>query len=247
MSPEWCGLPAGVRTLEQAEAYWASGDPQVLDRIRQALGKIEVPRMTNVRRCGRWGAEGDEVSQERVWSGQLETAWRTTARVNVAAPTRVRIVADVGAHGIVRAEDLAWRGAAALALADALCAAGYTVSIEAVYCNKSEATDNLRRLSLTVKDWTAPLSLTTLAATIGTASWFRMGFLTLCYTVSEWRESVGGSYHNNVTEDIMRELYGDEPNVTRLLVPASVLSAPSAQVWLTQIAKALEAQAHPAA
>lgn len=235
------GTPRPDMTLEDVQAWFDVGSAEIAARIERQAADLVVPRMTSVRRRGVWTDQGDAVDMDRVRAGALDIAWRTTRKVRVSAPTRVRVVCDVAANCGTVQDRLAWRGVAALALTKALTAAGYTVAVDAGMCIQSVSADKKWSPTIvtSVKTWGAPLSLSSLGAAFGTAAWFRrIGFALLSgLCPSELNLNYG---YPRSFDSLAQEVYGDEPGTTRVVVPASVLSEQEARAWLAQTVADLE-------
>jgi len=236
----WRGLDRNMDLLQLREFY-ATGWPEGAERLRTAMEKVAASVARSVRRRGRWADQGDELSRDRLYAGQWETAWRTTSRVVVAAPTRIRIVADVCSGAIVKADALFWRGAAAASLAETLVAAGYAVQVVSAAATYSP--DESRRpyvATCVVKDWTAPLNITTLAAAVCSASFFRTVMFGL------WIQSGKKKMSNGLGEARPIGTYPEtfaDPAVKTVVVSQDCLSAGAANTWVADQVRALEAGA----
>jgi hypothetical protein len=106
---------------------WAEGAEKIMDLAAELRPLIPSPM--GPRRRLRWSDQGDSLEMGRVYSGQLDRAWRSMPRQRDRAPRVISIDADVGQNAGVDAEDLFWAGAAAVALTDALEDAGYRVEL----------------------------------------------------------------------------------------------------------------------
>lgn len=106
---------------------WEEGTNKILDladRIRDA-----IPHPYGSRRVLTWQDQGDSVDMGRVYSGNLDKAWRSSPRRRERAPRVISLDVDVGENCMIGADDLFWSGAAAVALTDALEDAGYRVEL----------------------------------------------------------------------------------------------------------------------
>jgi len=148
-----------------------------VDRIERLTEKIVAPAPTSVARKLRRGAEGDELDLARVWDGELDTAWTMARRTPVPKASRVLVVVRVNAMAFIKADVLAWRGVAALALADRLEAAGYVVRIAARrladirYVNR--AYKGTHTVDVTVRKEGEPLDIHRAASLIASPLLFR--------------------------------------------------------------------------
>lgn len=124
----------GISTPREARRALASPlFPQGVARIERLAAKINAPLPVSVRRVARRAPQGDELDMQRVWNGELDTAWREMKRAARVGPARVLIAVNASISGGESAETLAWRGVAALALAEALLGAGHMVRVVSAY------------------------------------------------------------------------------------------------------------------
>lgn len=240
----WLGIPRSM-DFPQLREFWSTGWPEGAARIRESMGKVAVPALTSVRRRQRWSDAGDELSRDRLMAGDLDRAWRTTARVNLTAPRIVRVVVDVAGNCNVSADELFWRGAAGASLSEALTAAGYSVEIVAasVGVGTSNQGENVFTATI-VKQANSPLNLTAVAATTASAGFFRTVLFSLYVNSTKGRGNSGygrtESLTNHPAELKALGIAGDQ--TTRMfLVPGSVHSKTSAQAWVDSVVADLEA------
>lgn len=134
--PNWMCADRPVYSHADVESHLAAQtfEPGVR-RVERLSSQITAPTPKNRRRKPARADSGDELDMGRVWQGDLERAWRTTRREQSVGPSRVLIVVQINASYNTPSEELACRGAAALALASVLRESGYTVSIVAVSHN----------------------------------------------------------------------------------------------------------------
>lgn len=105
--------------------------PAGVARVEKLAAELTAPSPVSRRRKACRADSGDELDMSRVWQGDIENAWRTMRREASVGPSRVLIAINIAGNVNIRAEALAYRGAAAFALATALLDAGYVVSIVA--------------------------------------------------------------------------------------------------------------------
>lgn len=147
---------------------------QGVDRISALASEISAPVPVSRRRKPIQSDAGDELDQQRVWQGDLEHAWRATRREQSTGPSRVLILINAAASWNVSSQEMAIRGAAALALADALVSAGYTVQISAAVESKLTNTAKTRySAEVVLLSASAMLDLHKLASLIASALLFR--------------------------------------------------------------------------
>lgn len=170
----WCGTATSMKegetptqtTLRLIREGWDEG-VRLMDSV---AGSVEIPTPLSIRRRNVWSDQGDEVEMQRVWQGQLDTAWRRVAKPLGMGPKRVRVVIDSIASGGEDEAKMRWRGVAAMKLADALINAGYSVQVESAF-KGFDGEDWVARVI--VKEYTSPLDLSSLAATTALPAFFR--------------------------------------------------------------------------
>lgn len=139
-SESWLGVSGGAPALQRIVAR---GWPEGRRRAEESITRVEVPRIRSVKRQRVRSDAGDHLDMQRVYSGDLDTAWETTRRdvgVSFKSPL-VSLVVNIGANARVSAESLFWRGAAALVACDALESSGRRVEIIA-YCSTMYCYEN---------------------------------------------------------------------------------------------------------
>ncbi len=172
---EWCGLDANAgpspteATIALARNGWAAG----VSLLSDVPADSDPPAPRTIRRRLKWGDCGDDVDMQRIWAGQLETAWRRPTKAQASGPARVRIIVDSIAYGSENAAKMRWRGVAALRLSDALTEAGYSVQVESGFTARGSDASNKYVLRTIVKPYEAPLDLAALAATTALPAFFR--------------------------------------------------------------------------
>lgn len=157
-----CDCDTGKDVVVLVSRGWPRGMALVADLIEKTSAATAMP-IDRRRRLVR-SDSGDSVDIHAVWRGQLDKAWSKAVRRNTRGPQRIDLVANMLCSGGDEATVLAWRGAAAVAIADRLTAAGYAVRIVVGFggrCNG--ATVNCR---ITVKDHGGPLDEATAASVI---------------------------------------------------------------------------------
>ena len=168
---DWLGAPdvhvARQRTLE--------GWPEGWDRMRENLSTLAIPVLPKRRRT-RFSDDGPDLNLDRYLDG-ADLCWNVRKRVPI--PT-VDITVDIGGNAHLESEALVWRGAACVAMSDALERAGYRVRLTAVdfglrrWVGQDEDKGCITRVVL--KQFNEPLRPGHLAGAICTATLFRVGF-----------------------------------------------------------------------
>lgn len=229
-----------TQPLPDVKRLLLSGWPEGVTRMRETIAKITLPPIRSVRRKGAWRAMGDSLSLDRMYSGAVDSMFRTTTRAARVGPVRVRIVATFGGGSSLRADEMFFRGAAATALAEVLCAAGYAVEIVGAIKAIGSFRKSDMRLAVTAKAYEAPLSLTAIAAALAHISAFRrIGFAAIiraCGT-EKCNSHLGKQDKSATVEELIGPL---TPGERVLFVPGSVTSAPHANTWVARAVAALE-------
>ncbi len=183
----------GFASYADAQRVLAEGDAALAQRAQELASKIRdrLPHPQNITRRPVWAAEGDELDRDRVYAGQLDTAWRRTRRERQNAPAVVRLLSAWGASSAYGPEELVWSGVALLAATDALEAAGYRVEAVAVAvqdCNSGE----LNVLRCTVKQANETLRADRFASVAGHPASYRLFCLSaLCTSPLTVRHGMG--------------------------------------------------------
>lgn len=170
----WYGLP----TLEAVRRAVAEGWDDGVRRVEENFSQIEVDiASTSKRRRRRYADQGDELRMDRVWNGQIDRAWQRTFRENRSAPRNITLAVDLPISCNKHADDLFWKGAAALFLADRLTDAGFNVEVIAISSIRelieTRGADENNCRAVRVKAADAPLDLGSLAASICLAGFWR--------------------------------------------------------------------------
>jgi len=149
---------------------WKDGATRCLELSEEVATLIPSP--VGPRRQMRWSDQGDEIRMERVYSGELDRAWRSMPRQRGQGPRVISIDVDVGHHGGISASSLFWSGAGAVALTNALETAGYHVELFATACgsNRSGAVALTRAR---VKRSEDPMNIEVAAALVSHPATFR--------------------------------------------------------------------------
>ncbi|HEX7646342.1 MAG TPA: hypothetical protein VF450_02905 [Noviherbaspirillum sp.] len=234
---DWLGIPRSWPTDPAGIAKRLMlGYQEGAERVRAMRETISLPSMVNVRRRPVWGEQGDFVDMDRVRAGQLDTAWRGVRKVT-CQPPRVLILADTGANFLVEAEAMAWRGVAALALADALNAAGYQVGIVQGHKLKIYADGNYRLLITTVvKPFRAPLSVLDLASAIVLPATFRSIGLGASWYLADKDLSGGCGCHVDMGTVDAPDM---GQNLT-VVLDSNICDAATARTWVEQQIQTIE-------
>lgn len=147
---------------------WTRGANRIAEVMEGFSTIYTVPKA--VRRVGKWSDQGDELDIQRVYTGNLDIAWRECKRAIRTGPQIVRLVCDSIESGGAAADTMFWRGAAVVILADKLQGAGYNVEVSSVWTGRHGPRVICQVI---VKPATAPIDITTLASAVACPAFFR--------------------------------------------------------------------------
>jgi hypothetical protein len=229
-------------TADARRAFSEPLFPAGVARLERLAEKLEAPTPVSIRRKPVRGDHGDEVDMSRVWTGHLETAWTRAARTVTPNVARVLIGVFVGGVSDLRAEALAWRGAAGLALAAALDGAGFAVEVRAVRRSllilSGGETGPEHSVDVTIKAVGQPLDTHKAASLIASPLLFR-GIL-LPHAATHARAVLDtGSSRTVTAAPTMQDTAGFD---FVCCVPHEVLSQSAAQAWITKTLTQIEAK-----
>ena len=235
----WLGLPVDECEAVLDSGIWAEG----VVRMRAALDGIECalrPQANKRRRVRR--DQGAEVDITQYWRGRADVAWQDCRRQPVTSARRVVVRVKFGGLSGVTPDEMFWRGAAALMLADKLQAAGYQVRVEAVHTSARVSDDDRHVfcVRVPVKAYDAPLDLNSLAVTVALAGFFRvLTFRAKC----AMRGTVRSSFGRTCRYDCYMPAFDDAGVVSVLAETGEADSEEQAAEWVrAQIARIEAAQ-----
>lgn len=181
----WFGVNTAQEVFETKENGWSAGAKRVQSFADQIKADIPVPH--SIRRKIKWSDQGDSLDIHRVWSGRISQAWESHPRQrSITGQQTVTIFSQIFQTRATHSDYGFYRGAAVLALADLLIEAGYNVEIVAgMIAQGSIIRGDSRRdayaFMVNVKSAIAQLDISSLAATLALAGFFRVGmFMAHC-------------------------------------------------------------------
>lgn len=129
----------------EANSDWPVGQRIVAEMLAK-LSSVELPAPVSVKRRACWSEDGgDELDNDRLRAGQ--EYWRTTRRQSTRSPRTISVVASVSTSYGHKPEDVIWRGAAAVVLANLLENAGYQVELWAADYSRRTYKDGASRFT----------------------------------------------------------------------------------------------------
>jgi hypothetical protein len=198
--------------------YWPEGLDLVQEMLFQLRNVSGQARPKSRVRRGRWSADdGDEIDVDRLRAGQ--DCWRQTVREEHDAPQTLCLVFSLCTPGSCQSEEVLWRGAVAIILADLLEACGYRIELWAVnyttyYCGGCYADGSDAFQAVRLKASASPLDIASLVN--GIAGWFYRTVVFQSYHVETVKVQSGLGVVQRITEDLplVRELAGNARIVT---------------------------------
>ena len=242
---DWMGIKDEVKPNETSHECttrlirdgWHKG-VELMAEVEKSLS-LPVPKA--IRRVQRWMNAGDDIDMQKVWNGDIDTAWRGTHRDFRSGPQRVRLLIDCIDSGGADEKTMRWRGVAALKLADALTEAGYSVQVESVMSTKDWSKDNHKFICrVVVKDYTQPADLLTLAATTALPAFFRSMFHSWGSTVAKHRRDGVGYYVPDKTP--VADFKDEFDSAPMFMLPKSLTSAEKASKRIEEIIREIEGE-----
>ncbi len=204
-SEDWTGFDSEQAFL----TTMAEGDRESATRIRK-MGASEVI-LRSTRRRPRRSDIGEELDITAVYRGEMEKAWRTTHREHAEGGTRyITLVLNHGANANVNASSLAYRGLAALKIADTLTDAGYFVRIVSGDISQRVTGSEIYHCIylVTLKDFDEYLNVPKLAAVICRAGFFRrVGFAACIAAADSIGEGLAVSYGLGTAETMNGKIW----------------------------------------
>lgn len=166
-------------TMETISSLLRTGWTDGADKLSTLVDGLSasLPRAVGIRRQKTRAAFGNELDIHRTNSGRFDVAWSSSKRALRPSTNIISVVVDLGAGFRVSADELFWRGAAAIVLANVLEPAGYSVELVAAYSTKIKSGDVVT-VSTVVKPRGVRASSATVAASVCLAGFFRtFGFI----------------------------------------------------------------------
>lgn len=153
----------GESSLDVALTKLRDGWPEGLKRGLLFIERLSFPpkHVPTVRRVIRRGDHGDEVDMQRVYRGDLDTAWsrRVKGPGSMLAKPTVTILCNTGINVSQNSEDLFWTGAVVASMASWLVESGRSVRVLSHQYSKEVSRGVDTYTSVVVKDFTSPLDL----------------------------------------------------------------------------------------
>lgn len=173
---EWWGVPSVRQIIEMEDKGW----PEGLDEIWRALEKLDAPQVASIRRKKVRSDFGDHLDMQAVFRGELDRAWEATTRElrYHVGMTTTTVFVDMCASWMRNADEMFWRGATAVVLADAFEKSGRAVRIVgfSTASNQYESHHGDTTTSILVKDYEDVLNLEKTAMITALSGFWRYWF-----------------------------------------------------------------------
>jgi hypothetical protein len=235
----WNELSASGKpiTVGRITEWLMGGWPAGVERIRKELGQIKIPTLTDIRRKGRWTDSGDELSVDRLYSGDVDRCWRDSRRGVVHRPPPLHLFSDISVN--CNDGQLFWRGAVTCAFAEAAVAVGHKVCIEQVINIEGLTRSGSGFLSVTrIKDYNVPLNPAAMAAIAANTASLRLTDFGHCVQIPETIQGYGSPTPISVQRLAVRGVVDERAHT--LLVPQTIYSKEGAIDWANRACADLE-------
>lgn len=227
----------GVESLAKVKAILTEGYPEgaaLVDTLYDAIAP-SLPRAIDFRRRIVRSDQGDELDIHAVNRGALDKAWTVAKRKAQMGTGLVRIAVDICGNAHVGAEQLKWRGVAALALSRAMSKAGYSVEIVAGQSGRGAFQRDMTlrgTITVTVKPRYSAIDTATLAASVCLPGFFRyIGFA----SIIRQAEDLGSDVASGLGCAVKLETVLPVPEkIAQVVVPETVSSKERAVAWIKE-------------
>ena len=200
---EWLGF----RTIEGLRKVLEQGREDLTAMVEKMRERIsnELPIPTaNKRRVRRGRESGDEIDADRFLS-RIPEMWNRIESDEVPA-NRVVVKVNAAVSGSQKERHMAYRAAAALALADALTERGASVEVQLIWCSREKTDEAAQTVSkVVVKRSDQPMSVADLAAACCDVGVVRMGLVIGTARMLPGRLHSGLGFPMEMPEDLRAE------------------------------------------
>lgn len=232
----WYGAPSRAVLAERLSQGW----PEGVERL-MAMATREVSP-TSIRRRRERADQGAELDIHAVYRGDLSRAWTRSRRKASSGVRNLSLIVDLAANRYVTADQLFWRGAAALRLTAALTDAGYNVGIFGAASGSGAdvgGTVDFCQI-VSIKDPDQPLDMDRLAALTAMPGFFRTSLfvgIVKCCDMADKEADLGLGYSNQKNLASGAAMLPIPQNV---IVQEPVLDQAAAEAWIDKVLSELE-------
>lgn len=233
----------GVSTVAELRSVLTKGYPAGVKKLEQ-LTVGELPAPQDIRRRRVRSDQGDELDMQAVYRGDLSRAWSRTKRQSRNSVRSVSIVIDLAGNSGVTSDQLFWRGAAGLRLADELTTAGYSVAVYgaagAAHINETGEHGVAQFVEIKAED--APMDMDRLASLTCLAGFFRTSFFTGILWAADKSGAVACSALGQSDNSLIAKGMVQLPIPQEAIIQPPVKTKAEAEAWLKSV---LEQIANP--
>lgn len=127
----------GTRSREELDDFiqhgWKEGIERAEEIKSEITSEIDMEVMPIPRRRRVFGDHGDEVDMQKVYAGNLDSAWSSCRRTNVVERPIKKVFVSIDATGGTSAEQMFYKGVCGYILTDLLENSGYRVELVGFY------------------------------------------------------------------------------------------------------------------
>jgi hypothetical protein len=232
----WYGAPSRAVLAERLSQGW----PEGVERL-MALATREI-NPTSIRRRRERADQGAELDIHAVYRGDLSRAWTRSRRKASSGVRNLSLIVDLAANCDVTADQLFWRGAAALRLTAALTDAGYNVGIFGAASGTNADTEGTVDYCqiVSIKDPDQPLDMDRLAALTAMPGFFRTSLFTGIVKCCDMADKVAAGSLGYTNQNHLVSGAAMLPIPQDLIVQEPVLDQMSAQEWIDKVVSNME-------
>lgn len=231
--PSWLG----VATVNELRSVLTKGYPAGVAKLSKlTVGDLPAPQ--DIRRRRVRSDQGDELDMQAVFRGDLSRAWSRTKRQSRNSVRSVSIVIDLCGSARTTSDELFWRGAAGLRLADELTTAGYSVAVYGAAGADGYTNEGHERLAqfVEIKAEDAPMDMDRLASLTCLAGFFRTSLFTGIIWAADKQGKRAWSSLGMPTNSYLAEGIKALPiPQDSIIQPPTVKNKDSAEAWLKSV------------
>jgi len=236
---DWLGVPS----VKELRSVLTKGYPAGVEKLSKlTVGDLPAPQ--DIRRRRVRSDQGDELDMQAVYRGDLSRAWSRTKRQSRTSVRSVSIVIDLAGNANVTSEQLFWRGAAGLRLADELTTAGYSVAVYgaagATNYTSDGGDDVCQFVEIKAED--APMDMDRLASLTCLSGFFRTSLFTGIYFAADKLGKQASSGLGRSDNTLIAKGIKQLPIPQEAIIQPALKNKDTAEAWLKSV---LEQIANP--
>lgn len=233
---QWLGAPTIVELNRRLREGWPEGSERLLTLATRDINPVSI------RRRRERADQGAELDIHAVYRGDLSRAWTRCRKRQGSGVRSVTIVVNIGANAGVKADQMFWRGAAALKLASALTESGYSVAI--IGAESAQNMDVVGKHDLVqcveIKAEDQPLDLDRLAALTAMPGYFRTGlFAGICWAADRHGLQAAGGLGQDAPK-LIHDAVKLLPVPQHAFIQGEINSQKAAEEWIDSVLGQIE-------